>query len=118
MRSVPVLCSRLQRAILYCRSVRFISSTPPIIHIENGTFYKDYPVPDSSKENLPLYPNLNFVLPSSLPSKNDGDQTGLQHWAIIGSSGKAKFLEILSGKYISVPPAARSYPYLATEDIA
>jgi len=117
--SVPTPSARPWRATLCYHSVRNVSSTPPIIKIENATFYHDYPIPDSPlRKNPPLYPNLNFTLPSSVPSVKDGDQTKLQHWAVIGSSGGAKFLEILRGQHISIPPTARSYPYLATDEIA
>ena len=118
MRTVPALLPRPWRAALYYHSVRNVSSTPPIIKIEQGTFYTEYPIPDSPKTNPPLYPNLTFALPSSVPPMKDGDQTKLEHWAVIGSSSKAKFLEILRGQHICIPPRARSYPYLATDALA
>ncbi|EAS28593.2 ABC transporter [Coccidioides immitis RS] len=97
-----------------CRRVSYsATSSPPLIQITNATFYRDYPTEElPQKDNLPIFPNLSFALPSTAPSSKE-----LQHWAIIGSSGKAKFLNVLNGQYICIPPTARSYPYLATDEI-
>lgn len=58
-----------------------------------------------------MFPNLNYSLPSHSP-KAGGQQ---QHWAIIGpsSSGKTTLLEIFRGKYVCIPPRARSFPCLS-----
>lgn len=104
------------------RLVRYVSSAPPLIHIQNGTFYHHYPTPeDSAKgQNAPLFSNLNFVLPSkpaAAPGGNEND-TSQQHWAVIGSSGRSDLLSVFRGQYICDPPTARSYPYLLTDEIA
>ena len=58
-----------------------------------------------------MFPRLTFSLPSN-PSPQE-------HWAIVGPSnaGKTTLLEILSGKYVSLPPSARSFPYLASDEV-
>jgi ABC-type molybdenum transport system ATPase subunit/photorepair protein PhrA len=61
--------------------------------------------------NPPLFPGLNFTLPS-FSSKP-------QHWSILGpsSSGKTTFFQLLRGLHLCFPPTARSYPYLNTLEI-
>ncbi|KAG9228768.1 P-loop containing nucleoside triphosphate hydrolase protein [Amylocarpus encephaloides] len=90
-------------------------SALPIIDINGATFYRHHPNSTLAKStpNPPLFPNLDFSL-DSLPKSTDG-----QHWSIIGpsSSGKTTLLQLLSGKHLSVPASARSYPYLESEDI-
>ncbi|KAF4545951.1 ABC transporter-like protein [Lasiodiplodia theobromae] len=91
------------------------SAQPPLIRIDNATFYRNHPdshVASDESPNPPLYPNLNFALPShSEPN---------QHWAVLSSSSanRTAFLQILRGQYLSLPPTARSYPYLQTAEIA
>ncbi|KAI9756905.1 MAG: hypothetical protein M4579_003659 [Chaenotheca gracillima] len=89
------------------------SQSPPLIEINNATFYRQHPssAPDESV-NPPLFPNLSFQLPSD-PSSN-------QIWSVVGpsSSGKTTFLEILRGQHLCFPPNARLYPYLASDEIA
>ncbi|PGH28793.1 hypothetical protein GX50_08468 [[Emmonsia] crescens] len=85
---------------------------PPIISINDATFYREYPTPDTpKKDNAPLFPSLTFSLPSYIPTKAR-DCSSLEHCAIIGSSAKSSFLDVLRGRYICIPPTARSYPYL------
>ena len=87
---------------------------PPIVSISNATFYRQHP---SSKgqdntANPALFPNLTFSIPSFSSEPH--------HWAVIGpsSSGKTAFLEILRGQHICIPPTARSFPYLSSDEIA
>jgi ABC-type molybdenum transport system ATPase subunit/photorepair protein PhrA len=86
---------------------------PPIIRISNGTFYRHHPNSSlaATTPNPPLFENLNFELPSFASNK--------EYWSIIGpsSSGKTTFLQILGGKHLSIPPTARSYPYLESDEI-
>lgn len=100
----------------FFRSKRFVSSAP-LIRIQDGTFYKQYPTGDDVASNPPLYPNFSFTLPSngSSPLEHNSE---LQHWAVIGPSGRTDLLDILRGQHISIPPTARSYPYLLTDEIA
>jgi len=110
----------MRRPVFFVRYIRLTAfkgysthaSKPPIIQIDNGTFYRNYPsaVERETASNATICPNLNFSLPFS-SSKN-------QHWAIIGSSnaGKTTFLEILRGQHLSLPPTARSFPYLASDE--
>jgi len=85
----------------------------PIIRLENATFYRKYPsaAEQDTDTNPPIFPHLSFAVPSE-PEKQ-------QHWAIIGPSnaGKTTFLEILRGQHLCIPPTARSYPYLSSEEV-
>lgn len=100
-------------------------SSPPVIWIEDGTFYREFPSPGVPAEtNPPLYPRLSFTLPSAPVPVIQGDESpgsagvrALQHWAVVGAGGKAVFLEILRGKHICLPPGARSFPYLLTDEV-
>jgi ABC-type molybdenum transport system ATPase subunit/photorepair protein PhrA len=89
------------------------TARPPIIHIANGTFYRHHPNSHhaATQENPALFPNLNFELPSFCDKP--------EYWSIIGpsNSGKTTFLQILRGQHLSIPSAARSYPYLESEEI-
>ncbi|CAP95684.1 hypothetical protein E8E15_003813 [Penicillium rubens] len=97
------------------RPTRF-NSEIPFLRIQDGTFYKKYPTAEDSS-NPPLFPNLNFTLPGI---QLDGAVKAAppQHWAIIGPSGRTDLLHILRGQHICIPPNARSYPYLLTDEIA
>ena len=85
----------------------------PIVRIENGTFYRNYPSATETQAatNPPIFPGLTFDIPAH-PVKN-------QHWAVVGSSntGKTTFFEILRGQHVCVPPAARSFPYLLSDEV-
>lgn len=109
------LRSRANRPAIFniARSV----SSAPLIRIKNGTFYRQYPTQDDAATNPPLYPNFNFTLPSQGSPSNDS-KTALQHWAVIGPSGRTDLLDVLRGHHICLPPTARSYPYLLTDEIA
>lgn len=104
-------------------SIRSISSAaPPLIRIKDATFYQNYPTQEETAsvtpQNPPLFPNLNFVLPSHGTASSDlSNEHSLQNWAVIGSSGRTQLLDVLRGQYICLPPNARSYPYLLTEEI-
>lgn len=87
---------------------------PPIIHIENATFYRHHPssgAPDGSA-NPPMFPNLSLSI-ASFSSEP-------QYWCILGpsSSGRTTLLEILRGRHFCSPPTARTFPYLSSEDIS
>lgn len=108
-----------------CIHIRTYSSSaralPPVIQIQNATFYHHYPK-DASLErerNPPIYPDLSFILPSHpSPAGLFKSPQQQQHWAVIGSSDRSSFLNVLRGQYICIPPTARSYPLLATDEIA
>lgn len=89
------------------------SLSVPLIRIKDATFYRRQPAANSSEENdnPPLFPNLNFELPSH--------HTSQKHCAIVGPSnaGKTTFLDILRGQHLCFPPAARSYPYLSSAEL-
>jgi ABC transporter len=94
-----------------------------IIQIQNGTFYRQHPGAAASSAlqhsdpPLRLFPNLDFSLPA-LPLRSDTSNcTEQQHWAVIGASGSTTFLEILRGSHVCIPPNARTYPYLSSDDI-
>ena len=105
---------RVLRLTAY-RPTRFKSEIP-FIHIEDGTFYKKYPTSEDSS-NPPLFPNLNFTLPAIIVN-GSVKRAPQQHWAIIGPAGRTDLLHILRGQHICIPPKARSYPYLLTDEIA
>ena len=85
----------------------------PILQIKNATFYREYPsnTGQNAASNIPLFPGLNFVIPSD-PAKQ-------QYWAIIGPSnaGKTTIFETFQGKHLSIPPTARSFPYLSSKEV-
>ena len=97
------------------RPTRFKSEIP-FIRIQDGTFYKKYPTTEDPS-NPPLFPNLNFTLPA-IRAPGSAKAANLQHWAIIGPSDRTDFLNTLRGEHICIPPNARSYPYLLTDEIA
>lgn len=84
---------------------------PPIIRIRNGTFRRHHPSAQVAHPNPPLFSDLSFELPS--------DTNAQHHWAVVGPSlsGKTTFLQVLRGQHLSNPPAARSFPYLATDAV-
>lgn len=90
------------------------SAAPPLIRIQDATFYENYPTPEDEAKgvNPPIFSNLNFTLPSS------PDATGHQHWAVIGAPSRTQFLDVLRGQHICIPPSGRSYPYLLTDEVA
>ena len=82
----------------------------PLIDIRNATFYRHHPSTErASVSNPGLFPGLNFCLFDSL------DRAAPQYWSIVSPSSLARttFLQILDGQYVSIPPSARSYPYLS-----
>lgn len=85
------------------------STSSAIVHIDNATFYRQYPSLDGQdgSKNPPMFPGLKWSLPSN--------QSSQQHWAVVGPSntGKTTLLEVLLGRYISIPPNARSFPFLS-----
>ena len=91
------------------------ATAPPIIRIENGTFYRKWPSVAAAKQdavsNPAIFPGLTFSL--------DSHPTELQHWAILGPSnaGKTTFFEVLRGQHLSLPPTARAYPYLSSAEV-
>lgn len=100
MRTTPPLLSK-----------HITSPSELLVQIRNGTFYRQHPLvhhQQSSSLNPPLFPNLAFELPAKQPQ---------QHWAILGTSGATTLLEIIQGKHICIPPAARTFPYLSSAEI-
>jgi ABC-type molybdenum transport system ATPase subunit/photorepair protein PhrA len=85
-------------------------ASPPLIKFNDGTFYRYHPQSKLTGSNPALFPNFDFLLPSfSSPP---------QIWTVLGpsSSGKTSLLEVLRGQHICIPPTARSFPYLTSED--
>ncbi|ORY18288.1 hypothetical protein BCR34DRAFT_553979 [Clohesyomyces aquaticus] len=86
------------------------TSPPPILSIQNATFYLHHPSlsSPSSPPNPPFFPNLTLTLPS-LSSPH-------QTWAILSPSSiiRTLFLQILRGQHLCFPPTARSHPYLTS----
>lgn len=88
-----------------------IKTRPPIVEINNGTFYRHHPNSHhaTGHTNPALFERLKFEIPS-LPENE-------KYWAILGasSSGKTTLLQILRGGLLCLPPTARSYPYLSSD---
>lgn len=83
-----------------------------IVRIKDGTFYRRYPIAgQDTSANPPIFPGLTFDIASSPPDPDN--------WAVVGSSnsGKTTFFEILRGQHLCFPPAARSFPYLSSDEI-
>lgn len=105
-------------------SVRLLAkrgvSSIPMVQIDGGTFYKQYPTEENADSNPPLFPDLSLTIPSNQPLPTVEGQRGPypQYWAVIGPSEKTDLLHILRGQHVCVPPNARSYPYLLTDEIA
>lgn len=94
-------------------STQKIAETPHLIDIKGATFYRQYPSEDDGSSNPPLFPDLNFELPVI------GHWSRFkQFWAVVGTTSRLEFLNILRGQHISIPPSARSYPHLLTDTIA
>ena len=114
MRRLPPLSKQLSRLTSLREST--ITESPPIIRIENGTFYRKYPstTDQDSASNPAIFPGLTWCL----PSKTVGDAKQ-QHWAVLGPSnaGKTTFFDIIRGQHLCLPPAARSFPYLSTKEV-
>ncbi|KAJ6274625.1 hypothetical protein PSV08DRAFT_398866 [Bipolaris maydis] len=101
-------CARFQAS-------RKLYSDPPIVKINNGTFYRHHPSSKfnhgNANANPALFPSLKISLPSS--------STPNQHWAILSPSSdiRTAFLQILRGQFLCFPPTARSFPYLLSPAI-
>ena len=95
-------------------------SQPRLIQIQGGTFYREHPSghgSDSTSANPPLFADLNFDL-SATPLKDVGKPARKdEHWAVISPNDGTTFLEVLRGSYLCFPPAARTFPYLASAEI-
>lgn len=104
--------------MLFSQSLR--SGQANLIQIRNGTFYKEHPSAtrhDSSSTNPPLFPALTFELPATVHDDGRPVERKDNHWAVISPSDGTTFLEILRGSHLCFPPNARSYPYLASDEI-
>ncbi|TEA19421.1 putative ABC transporter ATP-binding protein [Colletotrichum sidae] len=87
-------------------------SSAPILRIANGTFYRRHPNAQSATPNPPLFNELDFEISSAV----DGPK---KHWCIVGPSlsGKTTLLQVIRGQHLAIPPRARSYPYLSSEEV-
>ncbi|EXJ84678.1 hypothetical protein A1O3_05348 [Capronia epimyces CBS 606.96] len=103
-----------------------VNTCPNLVQIRNGTFYKEHPSANgdhshshssASPSNPPLFPNLTFELPATVQHEDQPVQRRDQHWAVVSATDGTTFLEILRGSYLCFPPSARSFPYLASEEI-
>lgn len=98
------------------QSSSLAAGRPPVVRIQNGTFYRRQPALKPTEEdalaNRPLFENLDFAFPA--------DNAEQQFWCIVGPSnaGKTTLLEIFRGHHLCFPPKARSYPYLSTDEVA
>ena len=114
MRRISALSKHLPR-LTPSRDSTTIES-PPIIRIENGTFYRKYPsaTDQDAASKSALFRGLTWYL----PSKAVGDEKQ-QHWAVLGLSnaGKTTFFDVIRGHHLCIPPAARSFPYLSSKEV-
>ena len=86
----------------------------PIVKLDNATFYRKYPSDsDSATTNPPIFPKLTFSLPPNLGVK------AKQFWAVVSPASVARttFLQVLNSQYLSIPPEARSFPFLSSAHI-
>lgn len=90
-----------------------------LILIRNGTFYNEHPDTSNAvtQTNVPLFNNLSFSLRSTPRSRIGKYDTEKHAWAVIGAN-PSPFLKVLKGDYIAAPPGSRTYPYLASDEIA
>ena len=106
-------CILLRQRLVSCRKYATKATSTPIISINEATFYRNHPSSEveNASANAPLFPGLNFTLPSN--------KDELPCWAIIGPSnaGKTTLLDVLRGKHVCIPPNARSFPYLASDAV-
>ena len=111
MRRLPTISNTLSRLTPSRKST--VAESPPIIRIDNGTFYREYPSArnQDAASNPAMFPGLTW----SLPSKAVEHTKQQQHWAVLGPSnaGKTTFFDIIRGQHLCIPPAARSFPYLS-----
>lgn len=91
--------------------MRSLSTRAPIIRIANGTFYRHHPSSVVTHPNPALFDGLSFELPSASPSPHN--------WCVVGPSlsGKTTLLQVLRGRLLCDPPTARTFPYLATDEV-
>ena len=92
--------------------MRSLANRAPIVRIANGTFYRHHPNSRQKHPNPPLFSDLSFELPSS---------SGTPHnWCVVGPSlsGKTTLLQVLRGRLLCDPPTARSFPYLASDEVS
>ncbi len=104
------------RSVSRPKSHRSLTPELPIIRICNATFYDEHPSPPHGfgQENASkraLFSRLSFAFPTLSSDR--------QKWAVISESSivVTTFLQVLRGQYLCFPPTARSYPYLATQEI-
>ncbi|KAG8627769.1 hypothetical protein KVT40_003642 [Elsinoe batatas] len=106
-------CLQTTRLACLCRRQH---STAPLVSINDGTFHRHYPSTSAeASSSPPLFPFLTFTLPS-----NDRTSPNThENWSILSPSSLSRttFLQILSGSYLSLPPAARSYPALSERSL-
>lgn len=105
-------CWATQQIRFFTHSTTQRAPPPPIVDIKNGTFYRDFPSTTNNVSTNPtIFPNLSFSLPA-----NELSSPANEYWSVISSSSLARttFLQILNGQFISVPPTARSYPFLSS----
>lgn len=105
-------CVRHQRRLFHTTRTWHEGLKKPVIDIQNASFYRQYPSAgsDATPNNPALFPSLTFSLPYQHGSKNTEE-----YWAVLSASSIARttFLQILAGQFISIPPTARTYPYLS-----
>ena len=93
------------------------ASLENLIQITNGTFYRQHPGLEDRANATALFQNLHFTLPAKPLLRHDDGAAKQQHWAVIGVNGITTFLELLRGTHLCLPPTARSYPYLASDEL-
>ena len=87
-----------------------------LIQIQHGTFYSQHPTLAQEDSSSALFCDLNFELPATTEAQRGSVRT-IPHWAVIGPSGATKLLEILRGFHVCIPPQARTFPYLSSEEV-
>lgn len=115
MRSTRALHFR-PRARLYSR--RWDGDHNALVRIEHqARFYPEFPTYDPViNPVVDLAVEGGFTIPSA-SFKVRQHVRERKAWAVIGANPTA-FLNVLKGDYIAIPSSARTYPYLASEEIA
>ena len=87
-----------------------------LIQIQNGTFYRQHPTLEQLDSSAALFRDLSFELPATIDAHRE-DLRRTYHWAVIGATGATQLLEVLRGFHVCIPPQARTFPYLSSEEI-
>ncbi|KAL1311849.1 hypothetical protein AAFC00_001924 [Neodothiora populina] len=124
-------------------STRCVNEHLPIVKIDKATFYREYPKSTKTKEKAsaeaetedneegasekgksaksttppktpPIFSKFSFQLAS-----NTNGQSPKKYWAVVAPASlhRTEFLQILNNSFVCLPPTARSFPFLASDEV-